>query len=124
VFGIGARQAIGVAARIRRLHEADGGSLTPGLVTLGAAERARPTIAAAVVAALALAPFVVGGDVAGNEVMHVTAAVILGGLVSTTLLNLFVLPAVYLRLGSSAAIAAPELVDDLGWAAPSTGPNP
>ena len=46
---------------------------------------------------LALVPLVISGDVPGHEIEHPMAVVILGGLVTSTLLNLFVVPALYLR---------------------------
>jgi Cu/Ag efflux pump CusA len=48
-------------------------------------------------AGLALMPLVIAGDVPGHEIEHPMAVVILGGLVTSTLLNLFVLPTLYLR---------------------------
>ena len=56
----------------------------------------------ALCAGLALVPLVVRGDVPGQEIEHPMAVVILGGLVTSTLLNLFVLPALYLRFGRRA----------------------
>jgi Cu/Ag efflux pump CusA len=52
------------------------------------------------VTALALLPLVVWGDRPGHEIEHPMAIVILGGLVSSTVLNLFLLPALYLRYGA------------------------
>ena len=48
---------------------------------------------------LALVPLVIAGDIPGHEIEHPMAVVILGGLVTSTLLNLFVVPALYLRFG-------------------------
>jgi len=53
----------------------------------------------AATAALALLPLVLKGDVPGNEIECPMALVILGGLVTSTLLNLFLLPALYARFG-------------------------
>ena len=53
----------------------------------------------ALVTGLALVPIIVGGDRSGHEIEHPMAVVILGGLVTSTLLNLFLLPAIYLRYG-------------------------
>lgn len=53
----------------------------------------------ALVTALALVPIVLGGHRPGHEIEHPMAVVILGGLVTSTLLNLFLMPAVYLRYG-------------------------
>jgi Cu/Ag efflux pump CusA len=46
---------------------------------------------------LALIPLVIAGDIPGHEIEHPMAVVILGGLVTSTLLNLFIMPALYLR---------------------------
>ena len=62
------------------------------------------------------------GDVAGNELTHTAAAVMLGGLVSTTLLNLLILPAVQLTLGPVDPIAVPEADDVPSWAAAESPP--
>jgi Cu/Ag efflux pump CusA len=48
---------------------------------------------------LALVPLVVAGDIPGHEIEHPMAVVILGGLVTSTLLNLFIVPTLYLRFG-------------------------
>ena len=48
---------------------------------------------------LAIVPLVIAGDVPGNEIQHPMAIVILGGIITSTLLNLFVVPPLYLLLG-------------------------
>ena len=50
---------------------------------------------------LALVPLVIAGDIPGHEIEHPMAIVILGGLVTSTLLNLFLVPALYLRVGKA-----------------------
>jgi Cu/Ag efflux pump CusA len=49
---------------------------------------------------VALLPLLVAGNIPGNEIEHPMAVVILGGLVTSTVLNLFVVPSLYLRYGS------------------------
>jgi Cu/Ag efflux pump CusA len=56
---------------------------------------------------LALVPLVVLGDIPGQEIEHPMAIVILGGLVTSTLLNLFIVPALYLKFGSGRQSAVP-----------------
>ena len=56
---------------------------------------------------LALVPLVVAGDIPGHEIEHPMAVVILGGLVTSTLLNLFVVPFLYLRLAAAAEPPGP-----------------
>jgi Cu/Ag efflux pump CusA len=72
------------------------------LVRHAAGERLAPVLTSASALALVALPFVVMGDVAGLEIVHPMALVLLGGLVTTTLFALFVLPALYLRFGAGA----------------------
>jgi Cu/Ag efflux pump CusA len=58
---------------------------------------------------LALLPLVLSGQKPGHEVEYPLAVVILGGLVTSTLLNLFVLPSLYLRFGRRAAVGRESL---------------
>lgn len=69
------------------------------LVLRGAEERLAPFLMTALATALALVPIALGGTRAGYEIEHPLAVVILGGLVTSTVLNLFVVPALYLRCG-------------------------
>jgi Cu/Ag efflux pump CusA len=69
------------------------------LVIRGAEERLAPILMTALVTSLALVPIVWAGDRSGHEIEHPMAVVILGGLVTSTILNLFLLPAIYLRYG-------------------------
>jgi Cu/Ag efflux pump CusA len=107
VFAIAARQSIGVTARISGRH-ATGGDSDAGLGARMIADNAGQIGVSAVVTAAALLPFIVIGDVAGAELLHTAAAVILGGLITTTLVSLFVLPAACLRLGPVAAVSRGE----------------
>ncbi len=99
VLAIAARQGMLQIAAIRRIHAREGGSLTPPMVEEGAAQRIGPSLAGLALVALAMLPFVVEGNVAGNEIIHVAAAVILGGLLTSALLTQFALPALCLSLG-------------------------
>ena len=71
----------------------------PGLVLRGASERLSPIMMTALATALALVPLVLGGNRPGQEIEYPMAVVILGGLATSTLLNLFVLPVLYLSVG-------------------------
>jgi Cu/Ag efflux pump CusA len=71
----------------------------PELVMRGAGERLAPILMTALVTGLALVPIILGGDRSGHEIEHPMAVVILGGLVTSTALNVFLLPAIYLRYG-------------------------
>ena len=68
----------------------------PELVLRGAEERLAPILMTALATALALFPLIVTGSKPGQEIEHPMAIVILGGLATSTLLNLFLLPALYL----------------------------
>src|SRR4030095_15605570 len=69
------------------------------LVLRGAEERLAPILMTAACAALALLPLVVKGNVPGHEIEYPMAVVILGGLATSTLLNLFLMPSLYFRFG-------------------------
>ena len=62
----------------------------------GSLDRLNPILMTAVTSALALLPLALGGDLPGNEIQSPMAKVILGGLLSSTLLNGFVIPVMYL----------------------------
>jgi Cu/Ag efflux pump CusA len=118
VLAVAIHQAFRVTAAIRRAHLADGGPLPPGLAAAAAAGAAGPAFTAALMSAAALVPFVVAGQVAGNELPHAAAPVILAGLGAATLLNTLVLPAACLWFGP--ARAAQDLPESL--APPPDGP--
>jgi CzcA family heavy metal efflux pump len=99
VGGIAVRNAILLFSRLQRLRRSEGEPFGPQLVLRGVRERFAPTVMTTVALALALAPFAIAGDIAGNEISHSTATVALGGLVTSTLLTLFVLPGLYLHFG-------------------------
>jgi Cu/Ag efflux pump CusA len=98
VLAIAVRGGILQIRQYQRLEQQEGQAFGPDLVLRGSRQRFGPTVTAAMATALALAPLLVFGGVAGLEIANPLAAVILGGLVTTTLLNLFVLPSLYLRL--------------------------
>ncbi len=99
VFVLTARQAMVTIAHVRRAQLRDGGPLTATIVLSAAGERLAPVLGSAGVCAVALLPFVALGNVAGNEMTHVAAAVILGGLASSLLFTLVLLPPLCLAFG-------------------------
>ncbi len=99
VLGIAARNGIMLISHYRHLEREEGVAFGPALVMRGAEERLAPILMTALVTALALVPIVVGGDRSGHEIEHPMAVVILGGLVTSTILNVLLLPAIYLRYG-------------------------
>jgi CzcA family heavy metal efflux pump len=99
VLGIAARNAILLVSHYRHLEREEGHPFGLATVLQGSEERLVPILMTAATAALALLPLVLKGDVPGNEIERPMALVILGGLVTSTLLNLFLLPALYARFG-------------------------
>ncbi|MFO0758030.1 MAG: efflux RND transporter permease subunit [Byssovorax sp.] len=103
VLGIAGRNGIMLVSHYRHLEEREGVAFGPALVLRGAEERLSPILMTALCAGLALVPLILRGDVPGHEIEHPMAWVILGGLVTSTALNLFFLPALYARYGRRAA---------------------
>jgi Cu/Ag efflux pump CusA len=101
VLGIAARNGILMINHFQHLEVHEGEAFGVDLVLRGARERLAPILMTAATTGLALAPLVVAGSIPGNEIEHPMAVVILGGLVTATLLNLFVVPPLYLRYGGN-----------------------
>jgi CzcA family heavy metal efflux pump len=109
VMGIAARNGIMMITHFQHLERHEGEAFGPGLVVRGALERLSPILMTALATGLALLPLALSGDKPGQEIEHPMAVVILGGLVTSTLLNLFLVPVLYLKLGRGAtAPADPE----------------
>jgi Cu/Ag efflux pump CusA len=110
VFGIAARNGILLVNHCQHLEKFEGEPFGPALVLRGARERLSPILMTSLATGLALVPLVVLGDRPGHEIEYPLAVVILGGLVTSTALNLFVVPSLYLHFGKSrkerAALAA------------------
>jgi CzcA family heavy metal efflux pump len=101
VFGVSARNAILQLAHYEHLVEVEGAPWNVDLVVRGANERLVPILMTAAVTALGLAPLAFGLHRPGQEIEGPMAVTVLGGLLSSTLLNLLVLPALanrYVRL--------------------------
>lgn len=93
LFGIATRNGILLVSHYKTL-EAEGKNLFDTVV-LGSRDRLSPILMTALTAGLALIPLAIAGDLPGNEIQSPMAKVILGGLLSSTLLNIFVVPIVY-----------------------------
>ncbi len=102
VFGIAARNGIMLVNHFQHLERVEGVPFGPELVIRGARERLAPILMTALATGLALIPLVIAGEIPGHEIEHPMAVVILGGLITSTLLNLFVVPSLYLRFGRGA----------------------
>jgi CzcA family heavy metal efflux pump len=107
VLGIVARNGIMLITHCQHLEREEGMPFGPALVLRGAKERLSPILMTALATALALVPLVLAGDLPGHEIEYPMAVVILGGLVTATLLNLFVVPSLYLRFGRGRSQPAP-----------------
>ncbi len=99
VYGIAARNGIMLINHFQHLEREEGEPFGPALVIRGARERLSPILMTALATGLALVPLVIAGAIPGHEIEHPMAIVILGGLITSTLLNLFVVPSLYLRFG-------------------------
>ena len=97
VLGIAARNGVMLISHYRHLVEEEGEHFGLNLILRGAEERLIPILMTATATALALLPIVVGGDKPGHEIEHPMAVVILGGLATSTLLSLAVLPVLAMR---------------------------
>jgi Cu/Ag efflux pump CusA len=101
ILGIAARNGIMLISHFQHLEDQEGEEFGPELVRRGARERIAPIMMTALTAGLALVPLVIAGNLPGHEIEYPMAIVILGGLVTSTLVNLFIVPALYLRFGKA-----------------------
>ena len=108
VFGIAARNGIMLVSHVRHLQLEEGVTDFRAAVVRGAVERVAPILMTALAAGLALVPLAVSGDEPGNEIQSPMAVVILGGLLTSTALNMLVVPAIYLRFGRPVALTSPD----------------
>jgi Cu/Ag efflux pump CusA len=99
VFGIATRNGIMLVSHIRHLQEHEGVTDFREAVRRGAMERLVPIMMTALAAGLALIPLALGGDKPGNEIQTPMAIVILFGLLTSMVLNMIIVPAMYLRFG-------------------------
>lgn len=96
LLGIATRNGMLLISRYNAL-QAEGVGLKER-VMIGSADRLLPIIMTALTSALALIPLAINGGEPGNEIQSPMAIVILGGLVSSTILNIFVVPALYIQI--------------------------
>ena len=108
LFGIATRNGMLLIARYNDLR-AEGLSLNEA-VMIGSADRLNPILMTALTTALSLVPLVIGGDLPGNEIQSPMAKVILGGLLTSTFLNGFIVPIMYLLTNRKAAVPQEAVV--------------
>ena len=99
VLGIVARNGIMLISHYQHLERFEGVPFGPELVLRGARERVVPIMMTVLTTGLALVPLLIAGEIPGQEIEYPMAWVILGGLITATLLNLFVVPSLYLSFG-------------------------
>ena len=108
LFGITTRNSIMMISHFEHLVAEEGMTWGPEAVMRGASERLMPILMTATVTGLGLLPLALGSGEAGREIEGPMAIVILGGLVTSTALNLLVLPTLALRYGKFTSPKAQE----------------
>jgi Cu/Ag efflux pump CusA len=101
VAGLTLRNSMMLFSHCQRLQDDGGEEFGPDLVMRGSRERLPATLMSALATGLVFLPFVLFGNIPGHEMIRPIAMVVIGGLVTSTWLNLFAMPALYLRFGAS-----------------------
>ncbi|MEE9159210.1 MAG: efflux RND transporter permease subunit [Gammaproteobacteria bacterium] len=100
VFGMAVRNSFTLVSHYRNLEDAKGGAFDAEIVRQATRERSGPILMSAIATALVMLPMALLGSIAGLEIVWPMAVVILGGLVTSTLLSLFGVPAMYMLFGA------------------------
>ena len=108
VFTIGVRNVVVLTNHLQNVRRREGAAFDRELILRVGLDRVAPLVMTAVATAVVLLPLVLAGDIAGLELLRPMAIVMLGGLVAATVLNLFLLPALYARFGAGRASAQPS----------------
>ena len=108
VAGVAARNSIMLISHYLHLMQHEGESFTKKMVIRGTKERLVPVLMTALAAGIGLIPLVLAADQPGKEILHPVAVVIVGGLITSTLLGLGVTPTVFYTFGRKAAATAIE----------------
>lgn len=135
--GIASRNGILLIAHYLHLVRYEGEAFTPQMIERAGKERLAPMLMTALTAGIALIPLVMAAGEPGKEILHPVATVILGGLISSTLLDFFVHPALFWLFGRAQAEQhlhdsdvdpleepkTPVVVTDVGWVASQPEPT-
>jgi Cu/Ag efflux pump CusA len=109
VAGVAARNSIMLISHYLHLMQHENENFTKKMVIRGTKERLVPVLMTALSAGIGLIPLVLAADQPGKEILHPVAVVIVGGLITSTLLGLCVTPTVFYTLGRKAAASSIEL---------------
>jgi Cu/Ag efflux pump CusA len=106
VGGVAARNGIMMVSHYLHLMKHEGEGFTRQMIVRGTKERLVPVVMTALSAGVALIPLVLAADQPGKEILHPVAVVIVGGLISSTFLDMAVTPAMFWLIGRKAAARA------------------
>lgn len=106
VGGVAARNGIMMISHYLHLMKFEGEGFTKSMIIRGTKERLVPVMMTALSAGIALVPFLLAADQPGKEILHPVAVVIVGGLLSSTLLDMAVTPAIFWLIGKKASARA------------------